>query len=289
MQVMRTNISLSKVIGAVIAFLAVWWSSAYAADRPRVESGQTQVVADVNGREVTIAELRLEMARLNLDPLAKDAEAKALQSLTDRILIAESAKKAGLHKRPETLWRMEAAKELALAEIYMGTVSQPPEPTQDQVEKFILDNPTLFLKARLYTFSVLELANENFDLDRMTPLFDETTDFTALRSYLDENNIPYTLLPAYRSSSTFPKKIRDQLMQYNVDDNIVLRGDVQTSIMKINKISNDSISMEDALPIARAMLRQEESQKRVEKALKSLRANGKVTIYRQQAMPENME
>lgn len=259
--------------------------AAMATEKQRAASGRTQVIASINGQEITIHQLRIEMSRLNLDVTDPTSEAKALRSLTDRILIAEAAREAGLHKKPEAMWRMEAARELALAETYMGIVSQPPEPTQDRVERFILDNPTLFTGARRYTFSVIELSNDDTDLEAMTPLFDETPDFEELKAWMDEKSIAYTQTVAVKDSSAFPKPVRQQLADYALEDNLVLKGNISTTIMKIIRIENTSLSVIEALPLARVMLKQEDTTGRVRDTLEKLRAESRVKIYRDSARP----
>ena len=275
----------SACFGVCAVLLSMSPAPEAVASGKKVSSGKTQVVATVGSREVTLNELRIEMMRLGLTAVDPDAERKALRSLTDRFLIIEEAKSQNMHKRPEALWRMEAARDQALAEMYMGLISQAPEPTQADVETFVLDNPTLFTKAKRYTFSVLEMGKENFDLDLMTPYFDEKSDFAALQTYLDGQEIPYTLSSSVRPSSAFPEPIRLQLAEYDLGDNIVLNGDIQTSILKIIKISNASVTLSEGVPIARALLKQEEAQSRVRSKLESLREDAEITIYRPSAKP----
>ena len=199
------------------------------------------------------------------------------------MLIATEARKANMHKRPEALWRMEAAKEQALAEMYMGIISQVSEPTQSDVEKFILANPTLFTQAKRYTFSVLEMETQAFDLDVMTPIFDETSDFQKLEKHLKASDTPYTMSSAVRESSSFPEEIRVQLSEYSLGDNIILQGDVQISILKIINVSNASLTVLEGIPFARTLLKQEHSRERVGQKLKDLRAKSNVKIYRESA------
>lgn len=268
---------------AVVSF-CLPLQGAYASGK-KIQSGQTQVVASVGKREITLNELRIEMSRLGFSASDNDAERKALRSLTDRVLILAEAKSLNMHKQPEALWRMEAAKDQALAEMYMGLISQAPEPTQTDVENFVIDNPTLFNKAKRYTFSVLDMGIEKFDLEKLTPYFDEQQDFTALQAYLKEQEVPYTLSSSVRSSSAFPKGIRQQLANYGLGDNIVLNGALQTSILKIINIANASVNLEKAGPIARVLLKQEEAQGRVRRKLNSLRKGDKVVVYRVSARP----
>lgn len=275
---------MSKLLTVLVLGLMIF-SPATAGDAKRVATGATQVVASVDGREITLSELRLEMARLGLDPMTENAEALALQSLVDRHLITTKARAADLHKRPEALWRMEAAREVALAETYMQTVTQVPEPTQSAVEQFILDHPSLFLEARSYSFQVIDIDTSFPDIADLTPLFDETSDFSLLRAHLDEANVSHRESRALRPAASFPDAVREQLASYGVNDNIVLEGPQNTSIMKITGIEDARLTMSESLPMARSLLRQRNLQTRTATILRSMRENGDVTIYRPSARP----
>ncbi len=255
----------------------------------KVESGQTQVVAKVNGREITHNEVRVEMARLSLIPTDPNAERIAMQAIVDRTVAAEAARSAKIDRRPDALWRMEAAKEQALADLYMGLVAQPVEPTQSEIQDFMLANPTLFTEARRYSFSVLEIGLDDFDLDSMTPLFDERSDFKRLQDFLDKSQIAYSLSASVRPASSFPEAIRVQLAKYDVSDNIVLQGSDKISILKIIRIMNDSVTLEEGSPSARAILRREDATKKVTTRIEALRKTAKVTYYRDTVKPSAPE
>ncbi len=280
----RNRIAVKSGLVVVLALGFFCVPAATAKDK-KVTSGETQVVANVGGREVTISEVRIEMQKLGLDPLEASAERRAFESLRDRILIVKEAEAAKIHKRPEALWRMEAAREQALTELYLGIIAQPPEPSQIEVEEYILDNPTLFSKAKNYTFSVIEIDSKDLDLEVLTPLFDEKPDFSVLRAALEVKGITYTLSEAVRPAAGFPEAIRLQLSEYSTTDNIVLQGDVRTSIMKITKIESAGLSLTSSIPLARALLKQQESQNRVRRKIEQLRKNTAVAIYRESVKP----
>ena len=252
----------------------------------KVISGDTQVVANIDGREVTINELRVEMQRLGMNPFDPEAERRAFESLRDRILLARDATVNKVDRRPETMWRVAAAKEQALVDMYLGIISQPPEPSQAEVQDYILQNPTLFARAQDYTFQVLELATDDFDAVSMTPLFDEQQNFTVFRENLEAAGITYTLSESVRQAASFPEAVRLQLDAYDVSDNIVLQGEVRTSVMKITRITPSGLSMAESLPLARALLRQAEAQQRISRKLEQLRDQTPVSVFKATLKPQ---
>jgi EpsD family peptidyl-prolyl cis-trans isomerase len=281
------ELDMRKVHGAlaIVALLLAPPPVAAAKDRPLSASGKTQVVAKLNSREITITDLRSEMARLGLSPNDPSAEPAALQSIINRALLADAAREANLHRQPAALRQMATAREQALADLFLASASQPPEPTRAEIEDFIADNPELFSRRRIYTFSVLSLSTDAFDVEERTPLFDESADFAALSAALDEAGVSYSITPAVQPSDAFPLPIRKQLGQYELRDNIVLRGDKTTQIMKITAVKDAAVSGDDAPIAARRVIMAQSAQSRAASLVERLKKDSSLAYYRRSAAP----
>lgn len=279
------SLSFGRAVAALVILAASVTASSAADDRKPVASGKTQVVAKAGGRELTLTDLRLEMARLGLSATDPNAERVALESLTARTLLAKAARESNLHKKPDAIARMYAAQDQALADLYLAIASQPPEPTRDEVEAFIRANPTLFAERKVYDFAILTLESKNFDEKTLTPLFDKEKDFARLASLLDKAGARFALSAMTQSGAAFPAPIRLQLAKYGVTDNIVLRGESETQILKITGVRNDAPPSGDWGPLARRRLIEEASVKRADALMARLKKEGAVAYYRASAAP----
>jgi len=282
--VMRLVSPVRTVIAAAIIAASLSASSAADEKKP-VASGQTQVVARAGGRELTLTDLRLEMSRLGLAPTDPGAERIALESLVARTLLAKAARDSSLHKRPEAIARMYAAQDQALADLYLSIASQPPEPTREEIAAYIRANPTLFAARKTYDFTILTLESKNFKAETLTPLFDKEPDFARLAGLLDKAGASYRMSTLTQSGAAFPAPIRLQLAQYGVRDNIVLRGDSETQIMKIVAVRDDQGAAASWGPFARRLLLEEASAKRAEALMARLKKEGGVAYFRASAAP----
>ncbi len=269
----------------VIASCAIAPQQAVAAGPKKVESGKTQIVAKLDGREITVSELRTEMARLGLSPNQPGAERIALENVINRALLATAARHANMHKKPEGLRRMRAAQEQALADLYLSTASQPPEPTMTEIEDFILDNPTFFSKRRVYTFNVLSLPTAAFVGEDLTPLFDDTPDFADLKSHLDRSRASYAQSSVMQPSNAFPEAIRLQLSEYGVNDNIVIKSEDETQIMKIVALKKAPLPADAAPAFARRALLENGANERANRLVEGLKAKAKISYFRKAAAP----
>jgi len=282
----KVNLGLTFLLGCFAVVLLPSNSDARAVSKT-VKSGKTQVVAKAGNREITLSELRSEMGRLRLSPNNPEAERLALDSIVGRVILADAARKAELHRRPEAIAQMKASQDQALADLYLMIASQPAEPSREEIDDYIANNQTLFAKRRSYEFSVLILPTENFDEEKMTPLFDEASTFANLEEQLRRDNVAYSVNNSIQPSTAFPKEIREQLGRYSVRDNIVLKGQPQTQIMKIIRVRPAVQSSEDWLALARRLLLDENAAQRASDLLERLRDDTAVTYYRKSVAPKD--
>ena len=273
-------------IAAALFFAAPQSMAAPHQENKTAASGKTQVVAKVGGREITLTELRLEMARLGLSPSDPAAERVALESLLNRTLLAKAARDSNLHRKPETMARMYAAQDQALADYYLALASQPAEPTREEVDAFISENPSLFSARKIYDFSVLTLETKNFKEEALTPLFDREADFSRLSAVLDKAGARYAVATATQSGAALPAPIREQLARYSLRDNIVIKGDKDTQIMKIVGVRDDRSESSEWPSLARRMLLEKAAGSRAEDLLARLKKDNEIAYYRPSAAPQ---
>lgn len=278
------SVSLRNILFAAVLIAA---PTGVADARPdaKVASGETQVVARAAGREITLTELRLEMARLGLPLTDPASERTALQSLINRTVLSMAARDADLHRRADAITAMRAAQDQALADLYLGTVAQPAEPTPQEIDEFIRAHPSVFAERRFYEFLVLTMPSDAFDEDKVTPLFDEEPDFSRLVDALKRADVEYSLANAAQPATAFPEPIREQLARYAVADNIVIRGEAKTQVMKITAARRDATASSQWPALARRMILEEESAARASAVLERLKTEAAVAYYRKSSAP----
>ena len=193
-----------------------------------------QVIARVNGEEITIHQLNAEAASVPMTGEdAKDVRKQVLRSIVYRTMLRQAAVKAKLDRNPNVRMLIDAAKDRVLAELYVDSqTGTTPPPTSDEIEKFITDNPLQFNERRIYTFEQLTLDAGKY-ASSMVALFDQKESFDQLRGYLDGKGITYQTAEVRLASTDFPKEVKDQLIKFGVGDNVVVRGTDTIAILKI--------------------------------------------------------
>ena len=106
-----------------------------------------QVVAVVNGDEITLDELNAELNSVNLPPSAdkKLAMRQLLQQVVDRRLLAQTAKGQGLDRDPAYVTQQRRMNEDLLVRMYAKKSADTiPVPTASEIDKYIAEHPMIF-------------------------------------------------------------------------------------------------------------------------------------------------
>lgn len=133
--------------------LALVWVAALALQACNSEP-TGQVVAVVNGEEITQAELNAEIASLSIPATGDKQEIRRriLQQLVERRLMAQVAREEGFDRSPEFLNRERKLREELLVQMYGQKIAETVGvPDSATVKKFLAENPGKFSERALYT------------------------------------------------------------------------------------------------------------------------------------------
>lgn len=113
-----------------------------------------QVVAVVNGDEITMQELNSELGNAQLPEGAARDEIRnqALDSIINRRLLAGVAKEQGIDDSPEFIVRRRQLEEALLVQLLAQRTARPmKQPTSQEVSDFVAKNPQMFAKRAILT------------------------------------------------------------------------------------------------------------------------------------------
>ncbi|MDB5420263.1 MAG: hypothetical protein JWR59_210 [Brevundimonas sp.] len=178
-----------------ILLIAASASALLAACGPKTPSGQ--VVATVDGKEVTVTELRNELNGFQAPTpqIRKQAEQQALNNIITRKVLAQAAEKQGIAKTPAFAQQLERTKENLVVQTWeAGLVKQVPPPSQSEVDKFVADNPDLYAQHKIFEVDQVRFPriNDPNVLKQLQPL-NTLEEVTAV---LNANKIPNKAGPA---------------------------------------------------------------------------------------------
>jgi EpsD family peptidyl-prolyl cis-trans isomerase len=149
-----------------------------------------QVVATVNGEEVTSLELRSELGGFSSrDPkVFKQAQDQALQQIIIRTLLAQKAKAQKLDKVPQFTLQLKRGGQTLLAQLYEGKLfGKVAPPTQTEAANFVSAHPDQFANRRIYVVDQIVAPSQGLKKEELLPL----KSLEEVKAYLDNKAVPY--------------------------------------------------------------------------------------------------
>lgn len=126
-------------------------------DKEKAPSGQ--VVATVNGEDITVHELNGELQTLRVPPNVpkKQVEQVALQRVVERKMLADVAKKRGLDKNPQYLLAERRVDEGLLVQALQADIAKAvPRSTREAAQKYMDENPQLFAQRKIFSVEQIQ-------------------------------------------------------------------------------------------------------------------------------------
>jgi EpsD family peptidyl-prolyl cis-trans isomerase len=149
-----------------------------------------QVVATVDGEEITSLQLRAELGNFgSRDPaVMKAAQQQALQRIILRKLLAKEAREEKLDKGSDYTIQVERGQETLLAQLYQRKLASKVTPaTKAEAEAFVAANPARFSQRKVLFVDQVIAAPNKIEPERLRPL--KTLD--EVKAMLDAEGVQY--------------------------------------------------------------------------------------------------
>lgn len=149
-----------------------------------------QVVATVDGEEITSLQLRTELGNFgSRDPaIMKAAQQQALQRIILRKLLAAEAREMKLDKGAEFTLQLERGEETLLAQLYQRKLaSQTVAPSKADGQSFISSHPEMFENRRVLFIDQVIAAPNKVSPDKLRPL----KTLTEVKTLLADEGVAY--------------------------------------------------------------------------------------------------
>ena len=152
-----------------------------------------QVVATVDGEEITVAELRAEMAGAPPQPNAaavKAMEKAALNEIVARKLMAHAAHDQGLDKSPEFAMMKQRANQTLMAQaLQRKLASTVLTASRSDAETFVAAHPTMFANRRILTLDQLRMPRPKTPADLKD--FEPLHSMPEIEAMLTKKGLPF--------------------------------------------------------------------------------------------------
>ncbi|QXQ08302.1 hypothetical protein KX816_10240 [Sphingosinicellaceae bacterium] len=254
-------------------------------DKNKAPTGQ--VVATVDGEDITVHELNGELQQLRVPPDApkKQVEQFALQRVVERKMLADVARKRGLDKNPQFLLAQRRVDEGLLVQALQSDIAKAvPRTTREAAQKFIEQNPQLFAERKIYTLDQIQFLRPanlaSLPLAPAKTLGDVATVLTNAKIEFRRANVQYDALTVNPQLTGEIGKI----LARNPDEVFVFADQPQGApapVMYANHVvgsRTEPFIGEKAIAFAQQVLQRLEVQKALQTSLKKFTDDAKANI-----------
>ena len=236
-----------------------------------------QVVAVVNGDEITLDELNAELNSVNLPASAdkKLAMRQLLQQVVDRRLLAQTAKEQGLDRDPAYVTQQRRMNEDLLVRMYAKKSADTiPVPTAAEIDKYIAEHPLVFGSRTRYKLDQIRFEMPA-DPSKLKAL-EADHSMEAITARLTSMGIKFQRGNSALDSGTVAPAALKQVTSLPPGEPFITPAGRQIAVSVITGTEPLPVPEAQVRPLAVQALRNETLNKIGESRLKEARAKGKI-------------
>lgn len=241
-----------------------------------------QVVAVVNGEEITQQELNAELAEMGQVP-AGDKQLirqQMLQRIIERRLLAQVAKEEELDRDPLYIIRERRLNEELLVQMYGAkTADTVRVPNSAAVQKYIRDNPGKFNQRTAYLVDQV-----TFDLPRdpkILKALEADKTLADVEATLKSLNVVYAKGKSSVDSGNVPTAVLNQILALPAGEPFIIPAQGRVVVSVITGRQPVAVNERDAVPLAAQAMRSESLSKLMQARLTEAKAAAKITYQPQ--------
>ena len=239
----------------------------------------TQVVAKVNGEEISVHQLNFVLQRQpGLKPEQVNAAGKqVLESLINQELAVQKAKEAKLDRTPAVAQALQAAEREVLARAYTESVAgKAAKPTEEEAAAFYAANPALFSKRRIYSVTEFSVTATPEQMPTVRGTIQGATGAADLGAKLKAQGIAFGSTNATRTAETVPSAVLPQLAAASVGQAIVNERPGGAQVILLQQAQDAPVDLAKARPAIDRFLQVDRSRKAVEADMSAARKAAKI-------------
>ncbi len=237
-----------------------------------------QVVAVVNGQEITQQELNAE---LNGQQIPQNADRKAilaqlLQRVIDRKLLVGKAKEQGLDKSPTYLAQVQRAQDGILLEMMTSTAAKAvPVPDAAAAQQFIASNPSMFGGRKRYQLDqiIFKAANDPALQAKLKPV----KTLPEVEAVLNAAGIKFERGSTQLDTAVLPPPIAARIAALPPGEPFVVPQNGQIVVNVIRGATDAPTPAQQAQPAAVEIIRRQAVESAMRKQVEQARASAKIT------------
>jgi len=216
-------------------------TAAAGCERAAADRAPTQLVARVNGVEISARELRASAA---------GSLAQAVEKVIDRELLVQKALQAGLERDPQVAADIDNARREVLAQAYVERAArEQAAPTRDEVRAFYAENPALFVERRIYRTRELVVSTNPEMMDVLRAQVAHAADLDEVAAWLKSRNARYSVATQTQPAEEVPLAFLPQLARMSPGEMALFATPRGVSVTQLIYSESAPLAYEQASPL----------------------------------------
>ena len=236
-----------------------------------------QTVAVVNGEEITLSELNFELGLANVPSGADKAvvRAQVLQTLIDRRLLADQAKKEGVETTPDFVNRKRRSEEdLLISLLSAKRLNTVAVPTARETDAYIASRPGMFANRQIW--DLVQVQFQPPSNPAVQAEIDKARSFAELVAILQKSGAPITQQKNRLDTAVVPPELFQKISALPAGEPFIVRvGDRAIASVIVGREAKPIVG-DQARPLAADALRKEQGAKDMANRIIGLRKAAKI-------------
>lgn len=233
----------------------------------------TQVVARVNGTEITIHQLQFAMARAG----DSGGRAQVLDTLIDQELMAQQALQEALDRNPEVLRALEAQRTRTLAQAWSEQrLAKLVDPGAVEIRRFYDAHPELFSERKAYEFDELSLAEDAVPIDELRARAGSAGDISGVARWLDDRSVAFGRRRSTQTADALPMEVAREFHAMRIGTIAVIAAPRAIQVVQLRATQPQPLRLEQASPIIARYLRGQRRRTVLHNDLAELRGKSRI-------------
>jgi EpsD family peptidyl-prolyl cis-trans isomerase len=242
----------------------------------------TQVAAKVGSEEISVHQINQIVSRSNtagVSPAAAKAMSReVLEKLIDQQLAVDQAMENKLHRSPEVVSQIEAARREILARSYLQKiVSALPKPTPEEVRTYYAEHPQLFAQRRIFNVQEIVVPATPGVADQLHSFSLSGKSIESAAAWLKSKDIKFGGGNITRPAEQIPMELLAKIHPLKDGQSILIESPQSITLLRVASSQLSPVPEVAAMPRIEQFLGNQRANEAVTSKLKALRASAKIT------------
>ena len=267
------------VLPLMIAALVAGCGDKKAEETAGGDKPASQVVAKVNGTELTVHQVNYALQRIpNLNPeQSKAASLQVVRNLVDQELALQQALADKMDRDPAVVQALDAARRQILAEAWMSRkVGAPVEPTDAEVQEYFSAHPELFAERKLYRLQEVAIKVPEDQREAVRAQLAQSKSLNEFGEWLKAQNLEVKAVQGVKPAEQLPLAMLPQLSKMPKGQATAVNTPDGLLVVIVADTQAQPVTLEQVKPAIVARLQGEARQKAVQAQVDALKAAAKI-------------